>query len=165
MVKFFVALFLISLFASVANAGIVQQKLVGQGSLYYFLLHIYDTKLYSEDGMFSFDKPFSLRLAYKRKISGEEIAARSIEEIRKLGFKDEEKLTSWGTQMDDIFPDVNDGVSITGIYTPNQSTDFYSGGVKIGTIKDPEFGKWFFGIWLSQNTSQPKLRQALLGRS
>ena len=28
---------------------------------------------------------------------------------------------------------------------------------------DKDFGKWFFGIWLNKNTSEPKLRKDLIG--
>lgn len=139
------------------------QKLIGQGSLNYYFWHVYDAKLYSNDGILSFEKPFSLKLEYKRKLYGAKIADRSTEEIRGLGFKDEVKLAAWHAQMKDIFPDVNDGISLIGVYKPNQPTVFYKNEQQIGVIKDPEFGKWFFGIWLNENTSEPKLRKALLG--
>ena len=32
----------------------------------------------------------------------------------------------------------------------------------VGEVADPEFARLFFGIWLSPNTSEPSLRQALL---
>lgn len=32
----------------------------------------------------------------------------------------------------------------------------------VGEVADPEFARLFFGIWLSPNTSEPALRQALL---
>ncbi|MDB2415453.1 chalcone isomerase family protein [Rickettsiales bacterium] len=159
--KFFLLLMAVIFLPILAFAD--NQKLVGQGSLYYFFWHIYDVKLYSQDGKFSFDKPFSLKLEYKRKLYGNKIADRSTEEIRGLGFKDEVKLAAWHAQMKDIFPDVNDGINLTGIYKPNQPTVFYKNNKQIGTIKDPEFGKWFFGIWLNKETSEPKLRKSLIG--
>lgn len=148
---------------SYSLASTNNQKLVGQGSLHYFLWHIYDAKLYSSNGEFSFTNPFSLRLEYKRKLYGAEIADRSTEEIRKLGFNDEVKLAAWHAQMKEIFPDVDKGVSLTGFYKPNSPTVFYKNDTKIGTIKDSDFGKWFFGIWLNENTSEPTLRKSLLG--
>lgn len=162
--KYFMILISLIFIACNANAQIAGQKLVGEGELYYFLLHIYDAKLYSTDGTFSFEKPFSLKLEYKRKLYGEKIADRSNLEIRKLGFKDEIKLAAWHGQMKEIFPDVDNDISITGVYTPNNQTVFYKNDEKIGTIKDPEFGKWFFGIWLNEKTSEPDLRKSLLGQ-
>jgi hypothetical protein len=159
---FFVWLLFLSI-PLISNAEMTSKKLISQGSLHYYLWHVYDVKLYSNDGNFSFDKPFSLRLEYKRKLYGDKIADRSTEEIRGLGFKDEIKLAAWHAQMKDIFPDVNDGVSLTGSYAPDEPTIFYKNDQEVGAIKDPEFGKWFFGIWLDEKTSESKLRKKLLG--
>jgi hypothetical protein len=146
-----------------AFAKIEEKALVGKASLYYLLWHVYDIELYSADGDFSFDEAFALKLEYKLKLYGDRIADRSAKEIRRLGFSDEIRLAAWHAQMKDMFPDVDDGSSLTGAYNPIASTVFYKDGNKIGVIEDPEFGKWFFGIWLHENASQPKLRQALLG--
>lgn len=161
--NYIITLISLLIWANSANAQLADKKLIGEGKLYYFLLHIYDAKLYSDDGAFSFDKPFALKLEYKRKLYGKKIADRSAEEIRKIGFKDEIKLAAWHSQMKEIFPDVDDGVSITGFYTPGKQTVFYKNDKEIGIIKDPEFGKWFFGIWLNEKTSEPVLLKQLLG--
>lgn len=164
MLKIYSIIFFLLLTPLNANAEgfIPNAKLVGEGKLKYFVWHIYDASLYAE-GEFSFDKPFYLTLNYKRNLDGEKIADRSAEEIRGLSFKDEVKLAGWHSQMRDIFPDVNDGSTLTGVYQPNKLTEFYYGDQLVGTIKDPEFGKWFFGIWLNENTSEPELRKQLLG--
>jgi len=33
----------------------------------------------------------------------------------------------------------------------------------VGEVKDAEFARRFFGIWLAPSTSEPALRQTLLG--
>ena len=104
-----------------------------------------------------------MRLSYLRNLDGEKIADRSIEEMRAQGFNDEIKLAAWHTQIRRIFPDVNDGTTLSGVYTKNQETIFYKNGSEIGRIKDPEFGQAFFNIWLSTDTSEPDLRAQLLG--
>ncbi|WP_299010052.1 chalcone isomerase family protein [uncultured Shewanella sp.] len=45
----------------------------------------------------------------------------------------------------------------------NGTSRFYKGKTLLGVINDIQFGQAFMGIWLSKNTSEPKLRQALLG--
>jgi hypothetical protein len=40
---------------------------------------------------------------------------------------------------------------------------FSFNGKPIGEIKDPEFARLFFGIWLSPQTSAPEMRRELLG--
>ena len=161
--KFTIYSVIMFLFLSASAKNFIPNaNLIGQGSLYYVFWHIYDASLYS-NGKFSFKKPFVLTLDYKRKLSGVKIADRSAIEIRKLGFEDEIKLAGWRSQMRDIFPDVKNGSQLSGVYNPNKPTTFFNGDVLAGTIKDPDFGKWFFGIWLSEKTSNPKLRKALLG--
>ncbi|AGA64187.1 hypothetical protein B488_01940 [Liberibacter crescens BT-1] len=51
---------------------------------------------------------------------------------------------------------------MSGMYLPGKKTTFYNGNEIIGFIKNDDFGKLFFGIWLSKKTSEPKLRRALL---
>lgn len=160
---YFIIFLLINLIAFSAYAKIENKQLVGQGRLNYFLLHIYDVKLYSANAEFSFDKPFELVLEYKRKLYGNKIAERSAVEIENLGFKDKLKLDSWLKQMQALFPDVDNGTNLTGAYFPGKPTVFYKDNQKIGAIEDPEFGKWFFGIWLNEKTSEPALRKALIG--
>jgi hypothetical protein len=138
-------------------------KKIGSSKFKVLFWHVYDATLYSSKENFSFDDPFALKLEYKRNFDGEKIAERSAEEIRKIGFNDEVRLAGWFSQMKEIFPDVSKGSYITGVYKPEGSTIFYKNNKKIGEINDKEFGRWFFGIWLNKNTSEPKLREKLLG--
>ncbi len=139
-----------------------EQK-VGQGRFTYLFWDVYDATLYAPQGVWDNNKPFALTLSYLQPLKGEKIADRSIKEIRDLGFTDEAKLSTWRIQMRQIFPDVNKGITLTGIYTDAGDTIFYKNNVEIGRVKDPEFSKAFFGIWLNEKTSAPDLRQKLLG--
>jgi len=139
-------------------------EIVGQGRYSYLIWDLYDASLHAPKGTWEKTQPYALKLRYLRHLNGNKIADRSAEEIRKQGFNDEAKLAAWYAQMKKIFPDVQKGTEITGIYVPGQETKFYKDAEQIGSIKDPEFGKWFFGIWLSEKTSAPKLRTSLLGQ-
>ncbi len=136
---------------------------VGSARLTVFLWDVYDATLYAENGSWNADRPYALTLHYLRTIEGVDIADRSAEEMRKLGFSDEVKLAAWHAQMRDIFPNVVPGTELTGMYVPDEATYFYQGDTLIGTVRDPEFGNWFFGIWLSEKTPEPELRRQLLG--
>ena len=170
MLRFWIITFILSTTLSTKSLAenyldehITNVKIIGSSQFKVLFWHVYNATLYSSEENFSFDKTFALKLDYKRSLHGEKIAERSAEEIRKIGFKDKIKLAGWFTQMRNIFPDVNDGNYITGIYVPDSKTIFYKDGEKIGEINDKEFGKWFFGIWLNKNTSEPELRKKLLG--
>jgi len=108
---------------------------------------------------------FVLDLYYLRNFQGKDIAKRSTAEMRRqfaTGKPDEALLQSWGAQMLKIFPDVQAGDYITGLHQPGKGAKFWHNGQLLGEITDTEFAKYFFGIWLSKQTSEPKLRQALL---
>ena len=139
-------------------------SLKGKASLHYFIWHIYDIYLYTNNG-FSFENTFHLIIEYKRNLYGNKIADRSAEEIRHLGFRDEIKLAKWHAQMEDIFPDVKNGDRLTGIYQPDSYTLFLKNGEEIGRINDIEFGRWFFGIWLNERTREPEVRKLLIGNN
>jgi len=131
--------------------------------LKYMIWNVYDATLFTSNGAFKADKPFALQLEYLVDLKGAKIAERSIVEMRKQGFNDEEKLSIWEKQLKEIFPDVDKGSSITGIRDAKGNTIFYKNNSEIGQIKNPEFTQSFFDIWLSPKTSEPEMRQQLLG--
>ena len=135
---------------------------VGEGRLTYLFWDVYDAELLAPNGEWKAEGPYALRLSYLRNIEGEKIADRSIEEMRDQGNKNEVQLAGWHTQMNKIFPDVQDGTTLSGICTKQQETIFFEDGKEIGRIKDPEFTRAFFNIWLSEKTSAPDLREKLL---
>lgn len=138
-------------------------KISGSDRYSYVFFDVYDVTLFAPSGQWTKSEPFALSLKYLRKLKGKRIANSSIQEIRSQGLKDEVKLASWYSQMKEIFPDVQKGSTLTGIHLPGQETRFYYNDTRIGTIKDPEFGHWFFGIWLAETTRAPALKQKLTG--
>ena len=61
-----------------------------------------------------------------------------------------------------MIPDVRTGDRVMGIHQPGVGAAFWVNDKNTGEIQDAEFARLFFGIWLSPNTSEPKLRDALL---
>ena len=146
-------------------AYIPEPKQVGSGRFSVFLMDIYDATLLTHEGKWKPGDPLALQLSYLRELKGDKIADRSAQEMRNIGITDEVKLAAWHAQMRRIFPDVDEGVTLTGILSPDGESIFLHNGEEIGRIKDPDFGPAFFGIWLSEKTSAPNLRQKLLGKS
>lgn len=136
---------------------------VGEARLKVLFWDVYDATLHAPQGKFTFDEPFALSLTYLRKFKGKAIASRSVDEIRDLGMSDEIKLAKWFQLMSQMFPDVKKGQSITGVVDSDKASHFYFEGKLIGSVDDPEFSMWFFNIWLSQNTSEPDMRNKLIG--
>jgi hypothetical protein len=124
---------------------------------------VYQATLYAPQGQWDPKGPFALSLEYYRDLKGADIAQRSIEEMKKQGFNEIATLAEWEKQMRAIFPDVKKGSVLSAVYNPEQGTSFYDGETPIGTIAGRAFAQQFFGIWLAETTSEPDLRQALLG--
>jgi len=106
--------------------------------------------------------PFALELQYLRKLEGTAIASRSIDEMRRIGPLSEAQAQNWLVAMSELFPDVRQGERITGINLPGLGAEFWVNGQRVGVVKDPTFGRLFFGIWLDERTSEPKMRAQLL---
>jgi hypothetical protein len=49
-----------------------------------------------------------------------------------------------------------------GVHLPGNGAQLLVNGKASGEIRDTEFARLFFGIWLSPKTSEPKVRAALL---
>lgn len=140
-------------------------RLVGSGRLTFLLFHVYDARLWvgpQFDPQRFEQAPIALELEYGRSLDGEQIAERSIEEMRRSGTIAPEKATRWLAAMKQAFPDVVEGDRITGVQLPDVATRIFVNGKLTGEIRDAEFTRLFFGIWLSTRTSEPRLREALL---
>lgn len=151
--------------SEVVYTSVPDASVVGHGKLNYIFWDVYDATLYAPHGRWSPQNPFALSIKYHCNLEGKDIADRSVEEMRKQGFSDEIKLATWNGQMKSIFPDVKNGTVLSAVYIPGKQTIFYEDDKAIGAIKGDDFGKLFFGIWLSEKTSEPDLRRALLGIS
>jgi len=151
-------------FATNIQEYIEQPEIVGKARLRIIFWDIYDASLFAPKGRFQQEKPFALALTYLRDFDGKDIASRSVDEMRKLGMKDEMKLASWYQEIQDIFPNVKEGETITGVVDDQQISHFFLNDQLLGHVHDKEFSKWFFNIWLSEDTSEPKMRKQLLGQ-
>ncbi|MBQ4838072.1 MULTISPECIES: chalcone isomerase family protein [Pseudoalteromonas] len=129
----------------------------------YLFWDIYDIRLYSATGRFDSQQPFVLKLTYLRDLNGHEIAKRSLQEMEKQGFDNKQLGQQWLGQMEQIFPNVSDNYSLFGVRREDGSTLFYDNNKLLGEIKDQNFTKWFFDIWLGEKTSEPAMRAKLIG--
>lgn len=141
-------------------------RLLGNGRLTFLGLHIYDARLWTVDGFAadSFERhPIALELIYGRTLYGKLIAERSLDEMKRIGGFSDEQGERWLASMKQTFPDVAKGDRITGVQRPQEAARFFHNGALRGELRDADFTRRFFGIWLSPQTSEPKLRQSLLG--
>jgi hypothetical protein len=149
---------------SLIEEHIPNAQLVATARLTVFLFDVYDASFYTEFGKPEVSPPFALKLSYLRKLKGEKIADRSAEEMRHQQRVDEVTLADWHSQMRRIFPDVEKGDDITGIYKENAECNFYKNSTFIGQVNDKQFCDVFFDIWFGEKTTEPDLRKKLLSQ-
>ena len=137
--------------------------LVGSTRFRVAFWNVYDIALYAESAPYNAIPPYALEISYLRSISKEELVDRSIELIEAQGFDDMLRLDTWQQRMLEVFPDVERGTVLTGIYTSEGQSVFYMDGLHLGTTEDPDFGQYFFDIWLGEDTSEPRMRRDLIG--
>jgi hypothetical protein len=146
------------------KAELPEARTLGTSRMRFFGINLYDAKLLAatlkrNDYTAS---AFALELLYLRSFDGPAIADRSLKEMRRVGSISPEKEKSWLQTMRQTFPDVKSGDRITAFHKPGVGIRFFVNGLAHASIDDPEFSRFFFGIWLSPNTSEPKMRTDLL---
>lgn len=146
-------------------------RVVGQGLLRYWGIPIYHARLLAAPNWqlaYLGRAPLVLELTYQRAFSGADIARRSLQEMQRAGAITAEEEAAWMAAMLAIFPDVRAGDRISGFWQPEFGARFWWIGANgqrrwLGEIADARFAQLFFAIWLAPTTSEPGLRQALLG--
>ncbi|NRB10650.1 MAG: chalcone isomerase family protein [Rickettsiaceae bacterium] len=138
-------------------------ELVGSGVLRYWMFSVYKASLYAKEGKYNGNPPYALSIEYFRSFSKESIAKRTIEEMQKQGYKNKQNLEKWYELLVNIYPDIKKQDRLTAIALTNGNSIFYHDNKFIGQINSAEFTEKFFAIWLSNKTSEPRLREKLLG--
>jgi hypothetical protein len=162
-------LWLLALLATQALAnwqdGVPGARIIGAGEFRVFGFDVYNARLWSAGRPLATDQPFALELIYQRSISRDDLVQASVDEIKRLSGAavSAAQLADWQAQMQQSFVDVQAGTRITGVYLPGQGARFFVGQQLQHEVKDPQFARAFFDIWLDPRTRNPELRQQLLG--
>lgn len=141
-------------------------RLVGTAVLRFFGLRVYEARLWAAPGFLPEDyarHPFALELVYDRKLEGAAIAERSIAEMRRVGSFTEEQGRQWLDLMKQAFPDVMAKDRLLGLNDGQGEVRFLHNGRQTAQLRDAEYARLFFGIWLAPQTSAPAMRSMLLG--
>lgn len=149
------------------SAAVADAQLSGSGKLTFFGLDVYESSLWVAPGFKSTgfeNHAFALELHYLRSFSADAIAQRSIEEMQRIEPLPEQKSAQWLNALREALPNVKKGDRLMGLHRPGVGVVFWSNGKRSGEVRDAEFARQFFAIWLSPKTSEPKLRRALLAK-
>ncbi len=140
----------------------------GTSRMRFFGFDIYDATLWVAPGFNArtyHEHGLALSLNYLRAFKGRDIAQRSVQEMRRQGTLEATLESRWLAAMQTAFPDIQTGERLTGLHLPGAGARFWHQGQARADIRDPEFSRRFFGIWLADSTSDAQLRSALLQRA
>lgn len=133
----------------------------GKAALTRLIFHAYDAELWTDTKPWSYEAPFALSLTYRMGFTSDELVDKTLEELARI----HGDRSSFKADLVRAFPAVEDGERITAVFTPKSGVRFYYNGQKTADIESPQFAREFFDIWLSDKTSEPRLRRKLLGLS
>lgn len=141
-------------------------KQVGETKLKFLFWDVYESRLFSADGTykakdsFNDEYPLVLEIEYLRDIDAKDLVENTIEQWQHLKLEQDqyEEYLPW---LQQVWPNVKKGDRLA-IYVDSTSSQFFFNGQSIDRVQSENFGQLFLSIWLSPNTSQPKLRKELI---
>ncbi|MFM9889670.1 MAG: chalcone isomerase family protein [Rickettsiales bacterium] len=143
-------------------AAIHAKSPCGEGSLHKFFFHVYDATLWKDAGPLDYRTPFALSLVYGIDATKEDLADNTISELEKIhGRYAPEQEASLRQRYAASFADVREGDRLTALYEPKRGAAMYQNGKLLSRLP-PDLAKPFLDIWVSEKTSEPELRRALL---
>ena len=159
-------LILTLLLAAASSANVTAElNEVGNATLKVMFWTIYDSYLFSKDGVYRGVEPeLALRIDYRRNIKKDDLIDRTRKEWRKQGVYVDSSET-WLQQLDTFWPDIKRGDQIVLRVNAELASEFFFNGELIGSVVDPMFTQCFLSIWLSEKSSYPHLRNQLVGLS
>lgn len=140
-------------------------KKVGETKFSVFIWDIYQSQLHTTSGSFpvsNTDEKTLYQITYLKSISSEDLVSRTVEQWQHIGISTKQ-YEQYLPVLRQIWPDIKTGDSLA-LLIDQEGSKFYYNQEVIGSINTKEFGPMFLDIWLAKNTSQPKLRNELLGK-
>jgi hypothetical protein len=138
--------------------------LLGRAKFSVLFWDIYESSLSTADGQ----RPFShlcqellFEIHYLRDISKKDLLDNTVSQWQHLSLKESE-YSAFLPLLESIWQDIKKGDRLS-MLTQQNKTVFYLNREHIGEIESSTFAKTFLGIWIDENTSEPKLRLKLLG--
>ncbi|PKF63346.1 hypothetical protein CW745_00375 [Psychromonas sp. psych-6C06] len=139
-------------------------KMVGQGEMSWLFIDLYQASLYSPSGKYNEKQyPQALHIVYQKNIDKQHLISATEKEWQKLGLNPQQ-APYWLDALGQLWPDIKKGDELLFMVEEDGSGYFYHNQKLLGAINSEQFSHAFLSIWLSQNTSEPQLRQQLIGK-
>ena len=153
--------------ASVPSEQVIAElgklKKVGQAEMRWLMFPLYRVALKTPDGRYQPERlPQALHITYHRNIHRDDLITATDQQWQRLGVTEEQRA-KWLVLLKDIWPSVKRGDSLILTVNKEGKAHFLYNDKVIGALEDKQFGRSFLNIWLSPKTSQPGIRQRLIG--
>jgi hypothetical protein len=139
--------------------------LTGKATLKFLGLKVYDITLWSENLQFSYNRKFAIHIRYNMSFSKQDLAQRSIDEIKNLHQLSQEEEKKYYQKLTEIFSDIKKDDEKIAFFDPQTGVTLFHNNQKRGEISDLKFARLFVDIWLDKKGSYPKVTEKLLGQS
>lgn len=156
---------LLGSYQAVANSERIKPLIeVGQADMSWFFIDLYQATLYSQDGRYQEDAyPQALNILYHKSIERQDLLSATKKQWQKIGMHNEQSR-AWLFALNGIWPDIKKGDQLLFRVEPDGLGYFYHNGRLLGGLDSVDFSHAFLAIWLSEKTTEPKLRQQLIGQ-
>ncbi|MCH2058316.1 MAG: chalcone isomerase family protein [Thalassotalea sp.] len=136
---------------------------VGSARFSVLFWDVYDSSLLTPSGTYDNSSKYLLEITYLRNIKSAVLIERTEEQWQHLGV-DAIQYQNYLPQLKALWPDIKKGDRLS-LWVDSNNASFYFNNLLSGSIDDGVFGNLFASIWLSPDTSEPKLRKKLIGQS
>jgi hypothetical protein len=140
-------------------------RVVGTGVLKVFFMNIYRLTLHSKERDYRVSDHFALEFDYKKSVSKKIIVDASMDELSKAPNVSSVEKKAWKQILEKGISDMQAGEKASVAFSNSGDVEFWSENREPISFQDLKFAKNFAAIWLGPQTSHPKLRSALLGKS
>ena len=138
-------------------------KAVGKAMLGMLFFDIYTSEIKTRSGKYEKDiRPIQLKISYERKITSQTLIQQTIKEWDAQGIQKKGRQ-AWIKRLEEIWPTVMPSDTLIFEVNTLEENEFFFNGNSIGGVEDFEFGESFLDIWLSPNTTRPKMRRDMIG--
>lgn len=144
-------------------ADISALKEVGRGEMEWWWFTLYRARLLTVDGEYHQGRyPMVLEIEYYQEIPSERLLEATVDQWQHLQL-DKKRQLQWQASLSELWPDVNEGDTLSLQVLSPKSSQFYFNGKPLEELMPEGFSEDFLAIWLSTQTSRPELRKQLLG--
>ncbi|WP_206484317.1 chalcone isomerase family protein [Thalassotalea sp. G2M2-11] len=147
-----------------STLDIAKYTVIGQARFSVLFWDIYDSRLLSSTGDYDTceNQDLVFEIQYLKDIKAGELLTRTVEQWQHLSIN-QARYQAYLPKLAKLWPDIQQGDRLALLVSENASV-FYFNNDYLGHIQGRDFGQLFLAIWLSPKSSQPELRQQLLGK-